>query len=94
MRNIIACTEGNSVFGFIISLDIEKAFDRVDRTFLWTLMRKLGFGERFVRILPYRTTTKQWCYSMASPEKSSDLKGASDKDAPLQCSYMSSSSTR
>lgn len=31
-------------------MDFEKAFDRVDRTFLWELMRRLWFGERFIRI--------------------------------------------
>ena len=44
MRNIIVCTENNSVCRVIVSLDFEKAIDRVDRTFLKALMRKLGFG--------------------------------------------------
>ena len=32
----------------IVSLDFEKAYDKVDRTFLWSLMTKIGFNSRFI----------------------------------------------
>ena len=35
----------------IVSLDFEKAFDRLDRTFLYELMMKLGFSKTFLDLI-------------------------------------------
>ena len=35
----------------IVSLDFEKAFDRLDRTFLYELMMKLGFSKTFLDMI-------------------------------------------
>ena len=39
---VVASTERTNRGGLVVSLDFEKAFDRVDRTFLWALMGKLN----------------------------------------------------
>ena len=35
--------------GYLITIDIEKAFDSVDHTFLVAVLRKCGFGDDFIR---------------------------------------------
>ena len=40
-------------------LDIEKTYDNVDRSFLFTIMQKMGFGEKWIRWI-------KWCISTAS----------------------------
>lgn len=37
--------------GIHVSVDFNKAFDRVEHSFLWAVLDKLGFGERFVNWL-------------------------------------------
>eukprot|EP00026_Physarum_polycephalum_P009128 Phypoly_transcript_09240.p2 GENE.Phypoly_transcript_09240~~Phypoly_transcript_09240.p2 ORF type:complete len:136 (-),score=12.52 Phypoly_transcript_09240:582-989(-) len=39
-------TKGNK--GTIVLLDFEKAYDRVNREWLWDVLKDLGFGENFV----------------------------------------------
>ena len=42
MRNI------ENVKGFIVSMDIEKAFDFLDHSFLLRVLNKIGFGQNFI----------------------------------------------
>ena len=37
--------------GYLLSLDLEKAFDRVDHSFLFKLLRRVGFGQSIVKII-------------------------------------------
>jgi hypothetical protein len=37
--------------GFIFKLDYEKAYDRVDRDFLFEMLRKSGFSSKWLKIL-------------------------------------------
>lgn len=37
--------------GVLISLDFNKAFDRVEHEFLWSVLTKFGFGDRFINWL-------------------------------------------
>uniref|UniRef100_A0A672R4V8 Reverse transcriptase domain-containing protein n=1 Tax=Sinocyclocheilus grahami TaxID=75366 RepID=A0A672R4V8_SINGR len=50
--------------GFLISLDFEKAFDRVEHDFLFGVLKSFGFGENFIkwiRILYKGAVTKIKC---------------------------------
>ena len=35
--------------GFVVTVDIEKAFDSIDHSFLLAILQKYGFGERFLK---------------------------------------------
>ena len=37
--------------GFLVTVDIEKAFDSVDHSFLLAVLQKYGFGERFLKCI-------------------------------------------
>lgn len=47
LRDTLAFIERTGETGILLSLDQEKAFDRVDRTFLLRLLQHLGFGPWF-----------------------------------------------
>ena len=47
-RNIIAHAQEKRLKAFLISLDQEKAFDRVNHEFLFRIMQKFNFGESFI----------------------------------------------
>ena len=39
----------NNLPGYLVTTDIEKAFDSVDHTFLCATLRKFGFGENYIK---------------------------------------------
>ena len=47
LRDTLAYIERTNETGILVSLDQEKAFDRVDRVFLMNLLRHFGFGPSF-----------------------------------------------
>ena len=51
MRDLLDVCKLYSIDVGIISLDQEKAFDRVDHGFLFSTLRAFGFGEGFVALL-------------------------------------------
>lgn len=48
VRDVIAWSGQRDVPFMLVSLDLEKAFDRVSRGFLWRVMDRMGFGPRFI----------------------------------------------
>ena len=51
VRDIIDyCTQKN-IPGYILSFDQEKAFDKVDRGFLYAVLHEMGFGPLFIRAI-------------------------------------------
>lgn len=64
IRDIISYINGEKKNGYVISLDFEKAFDRVEHVFLFSVLEKFGFGESFIkwiRILYKDTLTEVKC---------------------------------
>ena len=51
LRDIIYYSNENNVQGAVISLDWTKAFDRVDHSFLYKTMEKMGFSVEFILLV-------------------------------------------
>ena len=51
IREIINHSNTKNISSLIISIDQEKAFDKVDREFLYQIMRKLGYSEIFIKFI-------------------------------------------
>ena len=51
MRDVIDYCTKNKINGYILSLDQEKAFDKVHRPFLYAVLEKMGFGPLFIRAI-------------------------------------------
>ena len=50
-RDIIEYTNQKRIPGYIITVDQEKAFDRVDRKFLFKILKKFNFGDKIIQWL-------------------------------------------
>lgn len=48
LRDVLDYIERTGETGILISLDQEKAFDRVDHSFLFSLLARFGFGPDFI----------------------------------------------
>ena len=51
IREVINHSNTKNINSFIISVDQEKPFDKVDREFLYQIMRKLGYSEIFIKFI-------------------------------------------
>lgn len=49
IRDVIDMVEDNSSSGYIINIDQMKAFDRVSHKYLFTILEKFGFGQKFIK---------------------------------------------
>ena len=48
MEDIIEITKLRKVGGFLVTVDIEKAFDLLDHNFLISFLEKYGFGQNLM----------------------------------------------
>ena len=47
-RAVLEKIRNGDQIGGLLLLDCEKAYDRVDRRFVWACLKKLGFGDNFI----------------------------------------------
>ena len=50
-RDLIDYTNEKNIEGYLIAIDQEKAFDKIDRGFLFKILKKLNLGKNFVRAI-------------------------------------------
>ena len=48
ISDIIEITKIRKIGGFLVTMDIEKAFDSLDHNFLISTLEKYGFGQNFI----------------------------------------------
>ena len=60
IADIIEITDILNKEGFLVTMDIEKAFDSLDHTFLISVLKKFGFGNNFVNWIEARILHDQW----------------------------------
>ena len=51
IRQLIHYSNTRNIPSYIVSIDQEKAFDKVDREFLYKIMAKLGYSNTFINIV-------------------------------------------
>jgi hypothetical protein len=50
-RMVLEYAEATKTNGMILALDQEKAYDKIDHTYLWAMLRKFGIPELFVNTI-------------------------------------------
>ena len=61
ISDIIEICNIESIEGFIVTMDIEKAFDSLDHNFLLRVFRHLGFGPNFIQWIKILLTNQETC---------------------------------
>ena len=54
------CGKGN-IPGYLVTMDLEKAFDSLDPNFLIYILKKFGFGESFINWINILLNDQQSC---------------------------------
>ena len=53
-------TEIRNIEGFLVTMDIEKAFDSLDHNFLIFTLEKYGFGQNFISGVKILLNDQEW----------------------------------
>ena len=89
IREIINHSNAKNINSFIISIDQEKAFDKVGREFLYQIMGKLGYSEIFIKFVKKLFKTRyQLSLIKASFLPPSPYLKESDKGVPCLFSFV------
>ena len=59
--DLIEYSNIQNIPGYLVSVDIEKAFDSVDHTFLCSVLQKFGFGKNFIRWVSIILNRRESC---------------------------------
>ena len=60
--DLIEFTDIHNILGYyLLTIDIEKAFDSVDHTFLCYTLKKFGFGNNFIRWIKIILNKQESC---------------------------------
>ena len=63
ISDILDTTDMFDIPGYILTADLEKAFDSIDHTFLLACLKKFGFGENFILWTSILLTDNESCVS-------------------------------
>ena len=61
IADIIEITDVINKEGFLVTMDIEKAFDSLDHTFVISVLKKFGFGNNFVSWIETLISKQESC---------------------------------
>ena len=61
ISDIIEVCEKQNIGGYLVTLDIEEAFDSLDHDFLVTMLNKFGFGSNFISWIKLQLNSQQSC---------------------------------
>ena len=61
ISDIIEVTDLLKINGYLVTMDIEKAFDSLDHSFLLSVLKKFGFGEKFLNWVEIILTKQESC---------------------------------
>ena len=61
ISDVIGMCDILDISGYLVTMDIEKAFDSLDRDFLLFVLKKFGFGENFIHWIKVLLNKQQSC---------------------------------
>ena len=61
VSDLIEYTDIHNLPGYLITIDIEKAFDSVDHKYLCAVLQKFGFGMNFIRWVKLILNNQESC---------------------------------
>ena len=61
ISDILETTEKLNIGGYMVTMDIEKAFDSMDHVFLIAVLEKLGFGNEFLKWVKILINKQESC---------------------------------
>ena len=61
IADVIEITDILNKEGFLVTMDIEKAFNSLDHTFLISVLKKFGFGNNFVNCIETLISKQESC---------------------------------
>ena len=61
ISDIIEVFEKQNIWGYLVTMDFEKAFDSLDHDFLVNVLNKFGFGSSFISWIKLLLNSQQSC---------------------------------
>ena len=61
ISDIVNICDRNNNGAFLVTIDIEKAFDSLDHTFILAVLKKFGFGKNFVSWVEPLLNNQEFC---------------------------------
>ena len=61
IADLIEITDVHNKEGFLVTMDIQKAFDLLDHTFVISVLKKFGFGNNFVIWIETLISKQEFC---------------------------------
>ena len=61
ISDILEMNEKLNIGGFLLAIDIEKAFDSLDYTFLLSILKKIGLKEQFINWIQILINSQESC---------------------------------